>query len=255
MKILAIGDVISQIGCEFLRSRLPEFKRKNQIDMVIVNGENSAVGNGILPFSATHLMDSGADVITTGNHVYKRREIYDYIDEHQNVIRPANFPESCPGKGFYVYDMGSVQVCVINILGIVFMENIDCPFKTIDQVLSEIDAKIIIVDMHAEATSEKLAVAHYIDGRATAVFGTHTHVQTADEQLLPKGTAFISDIGMTGPKHSILGIKPECIINRFKTHLPVRFEVSENPCILQGIVLECDEKTGKCIKIERVNLE
>ena len=183
MRVFLIGDVISQQGCDFLREKLPAFKRENQIDAVIANGENSAVGNGILPHSANFLFDSGVDVITTGNHVFKRREIQEYLDEHPNLIRPANYPEGCYGNGYYLLDGGNWRLCVINVQGQVFMDALDCPFRTCDRILSEVEADFYIIDFHAEATGEKLALGYYLDGRVSAVVGTHTHVQTADEQI------------------------------------------------------------------------
>lgn len=254
MKILMIGDVISQIGCDFLREKLPQFKRENAVDIVIANGENSAVGNGILPTSATFLLDSGVDVITTGNHVYKRREIYSYLDETEQVIRPANYPDCCNGKGYYLYDGGSFQLMVINLLGTSFMEAVDNPFDVVDSILEKESAKYILVDFHAEATGEKKAMGYYLDGKVSAVVGTHTHIQTADEQILPKGSGYITDLGMTGPIDSVLGVCPESIITRFKTHMPTRFETAEGRCQLDGVLLTLDEKTGLCKSITRVNL-
>ncbi len=254
MKILMIGDVVSQIGCDFLRERLPQFKRQNSIDVVIANGENSAVGNGILPASATFLLDSGVDIITTGNHVYKRREIYSYLDETPQVIRPANFPDCCNGNGYYLYDGGSYQLLVINLIGVSFMEPVNNPFVVIDDILAEVKAKYVLVDFHAEATGEKKAMGYYLDGKVSAVVGTHTHIQTADEQVLPNGTGYITDLGMTGPIDSVLGVCPENIITRFKTHMPTRFEVAEGKCQLDGVMLTLDEKTGLCKSITRINL-
>ncbi len=254
LKILFIGDIIGQVGCDFLRAKLPALKREKGIDIVIVNGENSAVGNGITPHSAEFLLDSGVDVITTGNHVFKRREIYDYLDEHNQVIRPANYPEGCNGNGYYIYDGGSFNLCVINLLGCVFMENLKSPFERIDEILSTVKADAYIVDIHAEATGEKKALGFYLDGKVTAVIGTHTHVQTADEQILPKGTGYITDAGMTGPILSVLGVKPENIIERYKTCMPTRFEVPETECQLNGVILEIDLKTGKCNKIDRISM-
>ncbi len=251
MRVFLIGDVISQQGCEFLRKKLPEYKKENQIDAVIANGENSAVGNGILPHSADFLFDSGVDVITSGNHVFKRHEIQDYIDEHPNLIRPANFNENCYGNGYYILDAGAWTLCVINVLGQVYMDAIDCPFKACDKILDRVEADFYIVDFHAEATGEKMALAYYLDGRVSAVVGTHTHVQTADEQILPKGTGYISDLGMTGPIKSILGITPENIVRKMTTRLPTRFVVPDTECKIEGVIVDLDKKTGKCTKIRR----
>lgn len=254
MKALMIGDVVSQQGCDYLREVLPKLKQERAVDLTIVNGENSAVGNGILPRSAEHLFDSGADVITTGNHVYKRREILPYFEERPMLIRPANFSDACAGAGYYLYEALSYSVCVINLLGQSFMEPVGCPFAAADRILSAVRADVYLVDIHAEATGEKGALGYYLDGRAAAVVGTHTHVQTADEQLLPGGTAFISDLGMTGPKQSVLGVEPGCVIRRMREHVPVRFETAKGPCVLQGALLDIDEKTGRARAIERISI-
>lgn len=255
MKVMMIGDVVSQVGCDFLREKLPSFKIENKIDVCIANGENSAVGNGITPASADFLFSSGVDVITSGNHVFKKRDIYDYIDSHGELIRPANYPGECYGKGYFVYDGGSFSLLVINLLGTSFMEPFKNPFFTADEILSEQKAKYTVVDFHAEATGEKKALGYYLDGRVSAVLGTHTHVQTADEQLLPKRTGFISDVGMTGPVHSALGVIPECVIKKLTTGLPTKFEVSEKDvCQLDAVVLTLNEKDGLCDGIERISL-
>ena len=253
MKLLMIGDVVSQPGCDYLRKVLPALKQRLQPDVTVVNGENSAVGNGVLPKSAEHLFDSGADVITTGNHVYKRREIHSYLEECPNLLRPANFPSECPGKGWYLFDAIRYTVCVVNLLGQSFMEPVGSPFDAIDRILEEVKADIYLVDFHAEATGEKGALGWYLDGKVAAVVGTHTHVQTADEQILPNGTGFISDVGMTGPKYSILGVQPEAVVTRMRLHTPTRFETAEGPCMVQGVLLDIDEKTGKCHSIERIS--
>lgn len=254
MNILFIGDVVSQPGCNMLRSSLPGLKKEYQLDLVIANGENSAVGNGILPKSADFLFDSGVDVITLGNHAFKRKEIYDYLEENPSIIRPANYPAGAYGKGFTVVDMGRHSVAVINLSGQVFMEPNGDPFRTADEIISKISTKLIIVDFHAEATGEKGAMGYYLDGRVSAVLGTHTHVQTADEQILPQGTGFISDAGMTGPIHSILGVAPECVVHKMTTHLPTRFEVSDSSCMLNGVLLEINEQNGNCATIKRLNI-
>ncbi len=250
--VLAIGDVVGKEGCSFLRKHLPELRQKYSLDLVVANGENSAVGNGILPSSAEHLYASGVDVITTGNHVYKRREIYSYLDEQPNIIRPANYPQGGYGKGVCVFDAGSFRVAVLNLQGTVYMESLACPFYMADQILKTLDTPLILVDFHAEATSEKNALGYYLDGRVSAVFGTHTHVPTADERILPNGTGYITDLGMTGPIDSVLGVKPENVINRFLTKLPTRFEISQSACKLNGILLKLDKSTGRCRDISRI---
>lgn len=255
MRVLMIGDVVSQVGCDFVRSHLPGVKKLYGADVTIINAENSAVGNGVLPFSADHLFQSGADILTTGNHVYKRREIYSYLEETRGIVRPANYPSASPGVGFYRYDGGAFSLLVVNLLGTSFMEPLENPFRTIDRILREEEANCVLVDFHAEATGEKKAMGYYLDGRVSAVIGTHTHIQTADEQILPQGTGYLTDVGMTGPIHSALGIKPECIINRLTSFLPTRFEVDgEDACQMDGVLLDLDHKTGRCTGIERLQI-
>lgn len=255
MRVLLIGDVVAQTGCEFVRKHLPHIKRTYGVDVTIVNAENSAVGNGVLPSSAEYLFQSGADVLTTGNHVYKRKEIFSFLDETEAIVRPANFPAEAPGVGFYRYDGGSFSLLVINLLGTSFMEPLENPFTTIDRILKEQRATYTVVDFHAEATGEKKALGFYLDGRVSAVIGTHTHVQTADEQILPGGTGYLTDVGMTGPLYSALGIKPECVIRRLRTHLPTRFEVEDTVvCEMDGVLLTLDPKTGLCSEIERLQI-
>lgn len=255
MNILAVGDVVSDAGCEFLRKRLPALKKLKNIDFCIANGENSAVGNGILPCSADYLFDSGVDFITTGNHVFRRREIYTYLDEKDNIIRPANFYKDCPGRGYAEIDLGYTSIAVINLSGCVYMDRCDNPMLCADEILSKINSKIILVDFHAEATAEKGALGYYLDGRVSAVFGTHTHVQTADAKILPGGTGFITDLGMTGPKNSVLGVKPEISVNWIKTGMPTRFETAGGDCKLNGCIFETDRKTGRCLSVEAVSIE
>lgn len=256
MKILCVGDVVGKIGCEFLRSKLPTLKRLKGIDLVICNGENSADGNGITPSSARYLFDSGVDVITLGNHSFRRREVYSYLDETPYIVRPANYPSgTTPGKGLCVVDMGRTQVCVINLIGTMYMEQgLESPFDVIDELLSDNDCKITVIDFHAETTSEKLAMGYYLDGRVSAVFGTHTHVQTSDERVLEKGTGYITDVGMTGPRDSVLGVKPEISIEKFKTHMPVRFDLKRGACKLECVIFDIDEKSGRTVAAERLRI-
>ena len=256
LNILCVGDVIGSAGCDFLRSHLPSLKRLKSIDVVIVNGENSADTNGITPASAYNILSSGADCITTGNHCFQRRESYEmYDDENFPVIRPANYPDSVPGRGVQIIDLGRTQVCVINLMGNVYMgESLDCPFATMDYLLDDISAKTILVDFHAEATAEKRALAHYLDGRVSAVFGTHTHVQTADEQILEGGTGFITDLGMTGPYNSVIGVRYEAAISKMTTHMPTRLDYAAPPCMLNAVLFDIDERTGKTRSVERINM-
>lgn len=254
LKILVIGDVVSQQGCDYLRKVLPSLKKEYGADIVIVNGENSAVGNGIHPKSAEHIFTSGADVITLGNHALRRPEVYDYLDNNEFIIRPCNYHSSAPGKGMTILDTRFCQVAIINLQGAVYLDNIENPFEAIDkqiEMAKNEGAKIIIVDFHAEASSEKRGMGFYLDGRVSALFGTHTHVQTSDEQILPNGTGYITDIGMTGPFYSVLGVDPEIAIKKMKTNLPVKFTNPDGPCTLEGVFFEIDNNTGKTTYIER----
>ena len=236
--------------------KLPDFRRRNNIDVCIANGENSAKGNGVTPKSCNMMLDSGVDLITLGNHTYKRVEIMDYLDRDVPVVRPYNYPDGAPGRGVGIIDKGRYRVAVINMLGTVFSEPLGNPFSAIDNALKETDGcKTVIVDFHAEATAEKKALGYYLDGRVSAVFGTHTHVMTADATIMPKGTAYITDIGMTGPKQSVLGVKPEISIEWLRTGMPARFDTAEGECMMNGCVFEFDNKTGKAISIEPVTIE
>lgn len=258
LNILCIGDVVGSSGCAALREQLSSVKRLKNIDMVIANGENSADGNGITPRSMENIFTSGVDVITTGNHVFRRREFYDVLDQNEFVIRPANYPDSAPGKGICLFDMGNVLVAVINIMGVTYMNPLDNPFRTADKLVNqakEAGAKIIVVDFHAEATSEKKAMGYYLDGKVTAVFGTHTHVQTNDLVVLSGGTGYITDIGMCGPKNSVLGVKPEVVISRLKSLMPVRFENAEGEALINACIFEVDSSTFKTTSVEYLNLE
>ena len=258
MNILAIGDVVGAGGCDFLRAHLPSFKKLNQIDVCIVNGENAAPGNGITPAAAQDLFTSGADLITTGNHVYRRREIYTYLDETEYLIRPANYRAGSPGRGYQIIDKGRVQIAVINLLGVVFLDPLENPFDCVDRLLRQEEFKscrIKIVDFHAEATAEKRALGFYLDGRVSALFGTHTHVQTADEQILPQGTGYLTDLGMTGEIQSVLGVRPELAIEKMRTGMPVRFENGDGPCMMCGCIFEIDEHSGKTTQIQRVCIQ
>lgn len=255
MRLLFLGDVVGQGGCDFLMKKLPEYKRKNSIDICIANGENSAQGNGVTKKSVENMLDSGVDFITLGNHTFRRPEITDYLDKDVPVIRPYNYPMGASGKGVGIIDKGRYRVAVINMMGTAYLEPLGNPFSEMDKALNETDGcKIVLVDFHAEATAEKRAMGFYLDGKVTAVLGTHTHVQTADEQILPNGTAYITDAGMCGPVQSVLGIEPELTIRKFKTNLPVKFENAGGEYALNGVLIEIDEKSGKAIAIERVNV-
>lgn len=253
MKVLFLGDVVGQKACAYLREKLPQLKREYDVRMVIVNGENSADGNGITPTTAKYLLDSGADVITTGNHCFRRKEMDATYDENPLVIRPANFCDDVVGRGFTVVDFGSFTVAVVNLMGVVYMQNLENPFHCIDKVLEKIETKNIIVDFHAEATSEKKAMGYYLAGRVSAVLGTHTHVQTADEEILSEHTGYITDAGMTGVTNSVLGIKKEIIIQNMLTNYPQRYEYADGVPTINGVVMEINEKTGKCCSIKRIS--
>lgn len=252
MNILILGDVVGQGGCNIVRDKIPAFKKQNQIDITIANGENSAEGNGILPASAAHLFDSGVDIITTGNHALRRREVYDLLNAGEGIIRPVNFHRDAPGYGYYILDKLRYRLCIINLQGVIYMDNLENPFDAIDRVLAEIDTPNIIVDFHAEATSEKVAMGHYLNGRVSLMYGTHTHIQTADEKILSEGTGYITDIGMCGGYCSVLGVKSELAIKRLRTNLPTRFENEQENCFISGIIVQIDEKYGKTTKIHRV---
>ncbi len=255
MNILCIGDVVGGNGCNFLRSKLSSLKRTYGIDLVIANGENASDGNGVTPAAARHLFDSGVDIITLGNHTYRRAEVYDYLEETESILRPYNFPEGAPGHGIVIYDMGIRSIAVINLMGQMYMDNVDCPFAALDKILKENDLpKIKIVDLHAEATGEKRAFGYFADGRVSAVFGTHTHVPTADECILPKGTGYITDVGMTGTIESVLGVKPELVIKKCKTKLPVRFDYEQGECKMDMVLFDIDEKTGLTRGVKRLSV-
>jgi metallophosphoesterase (TIGR00282 family) len=257
MVILCIGDVVSEPGCAFLREKLPGVKRFYGADLCIVNGENSAAGNGITKKSLDSLYISGADIVTTGNHALRRRDSLDLFDESENLLRPYNYHKSLPGKGFLVYDMGKRSVMVANLAGNAFMDRAADPFTAADEILSLTTerVKIKIFDFHAEVTSEKTAMALYLDGRASVLFGTHTHVQTADEIVYPKGLGYITDLGMTGPSFSVLGLSPEGITKKFITGVGDPFEVSKNPVEMCGAVFEVCETSGICKCVQRISIK
>ena len=252
MKILALGDVVGSGGVEYLRARLRRFKRENGIDLTVINGENSAKGNGIDPCSAEALFDAGADALTTGNHVFRINAFYDYLENERFVIRPLNFPATAPGRGAVTVDLGMTRVLIMNVMGTVGLEPLGCPFDAVEKALEENKGRydISVLDIHAETTSEKAAIARYFDGRINVVFGTHTHVQTADARLLPKGTGFITDLGMCGPTDSILGVKSEIIIDKLRSHMPKKFEFADGEIAATGAVFTLEG--GKVTKVEAV---
>ena len=252
-KVLAIGDVVASPGLEKLRRNLRQLKRRLGADFVVVNGENAAVV-GITPSQAEEILDAGADCITLGNHTWAKREIADYMDDCPQIIRPANYAPQVPGRGWQVFETKAGDVAVIDLIGRCSMDYTpDNPFLMVEKILKEITAKIILVEIHAEATSEKLAMGYMLDGRVSAVWGTHTHVPTADTRVLPKGTGYVTDLGMTGPRDSILGIRPDLSIAKFRGDLPERYRWAEGPTKLEGVLFTLDSATGKCLKAERID--
>lgn len=260
LRVLLVGDVVGNTGRVMFQKHIPRIKSEYAIDAVIVNGENSSGrGRGITPRIAKFFRHNGADVITTGNHVWRQKEIFSYLDTNSDVLRPANFPTDTPGVGVTTFLSNGMLIGVINLQGRVFMsDHIDCPFRTAKSILTYLKTKtdIIFVDFHAETTSEKMAMGHFLDGKVTAVVGTHTHVPTADERILPGGTAFITDLGMVGSLNGMLGMKKEVILDNFLRQMPVKFEVDTSlPVQLCGVRVTVDCDTGKAVAIERVRIQ
>ena len=254
LKVLAVGDVVGGPGMEKIRRSLPYLKRKTRADFVIVNGENAAVV-GITPNQAEDILDAGADVITLGNHSYAKRDIVDYLNESHHIIRPANYAPQSPGRGWGIYETVAGPVAVIDLQGRVSMDYTpDNPFLEIEKILRQVDTKLIFVELHAEATSEKLAMGYMLDGRVSALWGTHTHVPTADAQVLSKGTGYVTDLGMTGPKYSVLGIRPDLSIAKFRGDLPERYRWADGDTKLEACLFTIDTDTGLCKTAERVDL-
>jgi len=255
MRILFIGDIVGNPGREIIRALLQGFREKEKIDIVIANGENAAGGSGLTPKITKDLLNSGIDVLTSGDHIWKKKEIYDLLESGDKLIRPANYPDGAPGRGSTVIDIKGVgKVGIMNLIGRVFMEAVDCPFKKARQEAAALRkvTPIIIVDMHAEATSEKVAMGWFLDGKVSAVIGTHTHIQTADEKILPNGTAYLTDCGMTGPYDSVIGREKESILARFLTQLPTRFDLAAGEVEMHGAIIDVEDKTGKALSIKRV---
>lgn len=255
MKILFVGDIVGRAGRLALEARLNRLVDIHNVDLVVVNGENAAAGFGLTLDVARELFELGVDVITSGNHIWDKKEILPYLDAQPCLLRPANYPGGAPGRGAGVFTTSAgIRVGVVNLEGRVFMSNLECPFRAADQLVAELrrQTPVILVDFHAEATSEKAALGCYLDGRVSAVVGTHTHVQTADERILPGGTAYITDAGMTGSRDAVIGIRKELAIERFLTLLPVRFEVAKKDPVLSGVLFEIDETTGRATGVSRV---
>ncbi len=259
IRVLFLGDVVGEPGRDVFAKHIDALRKKYRTDVVVVNGENSSnQGRGITPKIAKFFFDHGVDVITTGNHVWYARDIYSYLDQNHALLRPANYPSGAPGVGVVIISAKGKRVAVINLQGRVFMrELVDCPLRTVDSILAYLKDKtnIIFVDYHAEATSEKMALAFYLEGRVSGIVGTHTHIQTADERVLPKGTAYITDLGMVGSLNSMLGMQKDAIMKQFLTQLPVKFTVdSSAPYVIGGACIEVDVDTGRATNIERVRV-
>ena len=255
LKVLAVGDVVGEPGLERIRRSLRKLKRDTGADFVIVNGENAS-NVGMTPRQGDTIFDAGADVITMGNHTFSRREIIPYIEENRYVLRPANLPPQQPGRGWDIYETKCGDIAVIDLIGRVGMDYLpDNPFLLMDKILKKIDTKIILVEIHAEATSEKLAMGYMLDGRVSAVWGTHTHVPTADAMILPRGTGYVTDLGMTGPAISVLGIQPKLSIDKFRGEMFQRYQAADGPTKLNAVLFTIDAATGKCTKVERVDIQ
>ena len=253
-KVLAVGDVVGNPGMDRIRRSLRYLKRKTGADFVIVNGENAAVV-GMTPQQGEDILDAGANVITMGNHTWAKREITDYMEDCPQILRPLNYAPQVPGRGYGIFETKAGPVAVIDLIGRCNMDyGPDNPFLAVEKALKDIDAKIILVEIHAEATSEKLAMGYMLDGRVSAVWGTHTHVPTADAQVLPKGTGYVTDLGMTGPKHSVLGIQPKLSIAKFRGDLTERYRWAEGETKLEAVLFTIDSETGRCRRAERVDL-
>jgi len=253
MLILAVGDVIGRPGRRAITGLLPDLRQQYGLDLVIVNAENAAGGFGLTPDTAEELLDSGADILTSGNHIWAQKEIIPYLDGEKPILRPLNYPAGVPGKGYLL----SGRAMVVNLMGRTFMGDLDCPFRAMDQLLAQVEPKpaVIIVDFHAEATSEKMAMGRYLDGRVSAVVGTHTHVGTIDAQVFPGGTAYVTDIGMTGPVDSIIGDDGAAVIQRFLTGMPHHLSVGRGKAVFNAVLIEVADDTGRAISIDRIHEE
>jgi metallophosphoesterase (TIGR00282 family) len=250
MLVLAIGDIVGRPGRQAIHELLPGLRQQHGLNLVIANGENAAGGFGLTVNTAQELLGNGVDVLTSGNHIWAQKEIIPYLDDDMPILRPLNYPEGVPGRGYLVIG----KTMIVNLIGRTFMSNYDCPFRAMDRLLAELEPKpqVVIVDFHAEATSEKVAMGHYLDGRVSAVLGTHTHVGTIDARILPGGTAYVTDIGMTGPTDSIIGDDAEAVIQRFLTMMPHALSVGKGKPVLNAIMVEIDKKSGRATRIERL---
>jgi metallophosphoesterase (TIGR00282 family) len=250
MKVLVVGDIVGSIGRRVFKEVVSRLRDENVVQAVVVNGENAAAGNGITRALAEELFKSGADVITLGDHAWGQKELESTISSEKRLLRPLNMPPGTPGQGYAMVQATIGSFVAVNLMGRVFMNPADCPFRAMDSLLASLPRNLpVIVDFHAEATSEKIAMGHYLDGRVAAVFGTHTHVQTNDATILPKGTAYITDIGMTGPANSVIGREIAPVLKRFTTGLPAKFEIAKGPAVLEGAVIDIDRRSGKALSI------
>jgi 2',3'-cyclic-nucleotide 2'-phosphodiesterase len=257
MNVLMVGDIFGDSGRAALAKLLPKLRQQHAIDVAVVNIENAAGGFGVTPQIARTVLEAGGvDVLTSGNHIWDKKEIIPYIGKENLLLRPANFPVGTPGSGYITVKAGPHRVAVLNLMGRVFMNPIDCPFRKADEIVAELrrETPVVLVDMHAEATSEVMALGWYLDGRVSAVVGTHRHVQTSDERILPGGTAYITDLGMTGPVDSVIGVDKDIIIQRFLTQMPIRFEPAKGPAALRGVVIAVDPDTGRATSIQRLDV-
>ena len=257
MRILAVGDIVGESGVKKLKEELPKIKKEEEIDFVITNGENSAGGMGITEKNFKEIIEAGTNVVTMGNHTWGKKDIFKFIDEPR-LLRPANYPKGVVGKGLGIYECNGKKIAVINLMGRVDINILtENPFIIAKEMLEELKNKvdIIMIDFHAEATAEKIAMARYLDGKITALFGTHTHVQTGDEQILPKGTGYITDLGMTGPKNSVIGMDVNVSIKRFETTLPEKYKLAEGECILNAVIFEIDNQTNRVTEIRRIYIK
>ena len=256
LTVLCVGDVFGEPGRRAVQVLLPKLRKQYEADLAVVNVENAAAGFGVTPLIARTFLDQGVDVMTSGNHIWDKKEIIEYIVKENLLLRPANYPEGTPGSGSIVVKAGPHKVGVLNLMGRVFLPSLDCPFKKADEEVARLKAEtpIVVVDMHCEATSESQAMGWHLDGRASAVVGTHRHVQTADERILPKGTAYITDLGMTGPTDSVIGVDKDLALQRFISQMPNRFEPAKGPVALHGAVIRIDPETGRGLAIERLRV-
>jgi metallophosphoesterase (TIGR00282 family) len=256
MRLLFLGDVVGRPGRRALAATVPRLRKRLEVEFVVANCENAAGGKGVDPKSAEELRDAGVDVLTSGNHIWQKREILPYLRENERLLRPLNFAPDVPGVGWTIRETSSsrMRVGVVNLIGRVFMGPAECPFRAAEAALPRIaeSARVILVDMHAEATSEKVSMGWFLDGRVSAVIGSHTHVQTADEGILPGGTAYLTDAGMCGPEASVLGVRTDAVVRRFLTQMPARFDVASGPVVVQGAVIDVDEGSGRARSIERI---